>query len=84
MYMEYISNIPPTVRIFIEGPDESYTLHGFHKLAVSSNLMVSELNIENKSEFKLVLKDSDIDDIYEWNMPDMYKIILKIYGWCWI
>lgn len=78
MYMEYIDNVPPTVRIFIEGPDESYVIHGYHKLAISTNLMVNELTIKNNSSYKLIIKDSNDDDVYEWNLPNVYILNNKI------
>lgn len=71
MYMEVVSMIPVTVAIMIEGKDESYVLTGTHKLEFSTNLMGNELDITNKSKFKLVFKDSKEDDIYEWTLPNV-------------
>lgn len=70
MYMEVISIIPIKVAIMIEGKDESYILTGIHNLGYSSNLMGNELEIENRSKFKVTFKDSKEDDVYEWTLPD--------------
>jgi hypothetical protein len=70
MYMEVISIVPIKVAIMIEGKDESYILSGVHNLGYSTNIMGSELDIENRSKYKVVFKDSKEDDIYEWTLPD--------------
>lgn len=72
MYMEVIAMIPVTVAIMIEGKDESYMLTGLHRLEIGSNLMGNELSIKNLSQFKLVFKDSKEDDVYEWDLPNVY------------
>lgn len=71
MYMEIICMIPVTVGIMIEGKDESFILTGTHQLAYSTNLMGNVLDIENKSKFKVVFKDTKEDDVYEWTLPNL-------------
>ena len=71
MYMEVISMFPVTVGIMIEGKDESYILTGKHQIGYSTNLMGNVLDLENKSKFKIVFKDTKEDDVYEWDLPDM-------------
>ena len=71
MYMEVISIIPVKVAIMIEGKDESYIVTGIHNLGFSSNMLGNELEIENKSKFKVVFKDDKEDDVYEWTLPNV-------------
>lgn len=70
MYMEVICLVPVKVAIMIEGKDESYMVTGVHNLGFSTNLMGSELEIENRSKFKVTFKDSKEDDVYEWDLPN--------------
>jgi len=71
MYMEVIEMVPVVVGIMIEGKDESYIVSGTHNLGFSTNLLGDELNIENRSKFKVVFKDTKEDDVYEWTLPNM-------------
>jgi hypothetical protein len=71
MYMEVVETVPLTVSILIKHPEDYYTVSGYHKLAFSSDLLVSHLKIRNLSKYKISINDKGTLDEYEFTLPDM-------------
>lgn len=71
MYMEVVETVPLTVYVLIKHPDDYYTVSGYHKLAFSSDLLVSHLKIKNLSKYKISINDKGKLDIYEFSLPNM-------------